>query len=151
MTAQCVTAMVLRIARCALFLLPVAPLFSDAISDAQQRYQQGLAYERLGRLDQAYTELQLANTLDSSNGKIALALGVVASRLGRYDSAQRALEQSITVDANSVASYYHLGMIYESKGMKDRALDAWSRFVGLSQDETLKAIAQKHIRVLQNP
>ncbi len=135
----------------ALLLFMPGLLWADAVSDAQQRYQQGLAYERLGRLDEAYTELQLAHTLDGRNGKIALALGVVASRLGRYDAAQRALEQSITIDANSVASYYHLGMIYESKGMKDRALDAWSRFVGLSQDETLKAIAQKHIRVLQNP
>jgi len=124
-------------------------VWADAANDAQQRFQQGLAYERLGRLEQAYTELQLAHTLDGQNGRIALALGIVAGRLGRYDAALRALEQSISVEANSVASYYHLGMIYESRGLKDRALDAWSRFAGLTQDEALKTLAQKHIRVLQ--
>jgi len=134
--------------RCAWLFVPFC-VFADVRTDAQQRYQQGLAYERLGRLDEAYTELQLANTLDAGNSPMALALGIVASRLGRYDAAQRALEQSITHDANSVASYFQLAMIYEKKGMTDRALDAWARFVGLSQDVTLKAIAQKHIRFLQ--
>jgi tetratricopeptide (TPR) repeat protein len=123
----------------------------EAPSSAAQHYQTGLAYERLGRYEEAYTELQLAFALDPDNTSGAVALGVVASRLGRFDIAQRTLERSVALDANSVASYYHLALLYEKKGMTDRALDAWHRFVSLSQDEQLKTVAQKHIQHLENP
>ena len=117
---------------------------------AAQHFQAGLAYERLGRYDESYTELQLAFALNQDDPRIALALGVVACRLGRLELAQRAFERSIAVDSNSVASYFHLALIYEKNGATDRALDAWHRFSSLNQDEQLKAIAQKHIQVLDS-
>jgi tetratricopeptide (TPR) repeat protein len=122
---------------------------ASPIEQGQQRFQQGLAYERLGRLTDAYTELQLANTLDPASAPVAVALGIVASRLERYEAAQRALEQSITLDANSAVSYYQLALIYEHLDQKDRAVDAWHRFAGLTQEESFKQMAQKHIRHLE--
>ena len=116
---------------------------------AAQHFQTGLAYERLGRYDEAYTELQLAFALDPDDAPTAVALGVVACRLGRIEVAQRALERSIAVDSNSIASYYQLALIYEKNGTVDRALDAWHRFLSLNQDETLKIIAKKHIQNLE--
>jgi tetratricopeptide (TPR) repeat protein len=133
-----------------LFLL-AATVAAEAPRTAAEHYQQGLAYERLGRYEESYTELQVALALDPNNVSAAVALGIVASRLGRYETAQRALEQSIALDANSVASYYHLALLYEKNGTTERALDAWHRFVALSQDEMLKAVAQKHIQHLENP
>jgi|GEM_PF-2330607 len=124
---------------------------SPASTLAQQHFLQGLAYERLGRIPEAYAELQLASALSPLDAQAALALGVVATRLGKLDAAQRALEQSITLEPNSVASYFQLAMIYESKKMNERALDSWHRFVGLSQDDLLKQEAQKHIRHLGTP
>ena len=133
--------------------LAVAPAFAadpaPLSTPAQQHFLQGMAYERLGRLPEAYSELQIASTLEAGNAQMALALGDVACRLGRIDPARRALEQSITLDAASVASYFMLAMIYESKGITDRALDSWHRFAGLTQDELLKQLAQKHIRRLE--
>jgi len=129
-------------------LLAAAALADPAADLAAQHFQQGLAYERLGRIPAAYTELQLASTLGPQDAQIALALGIVAARLGRIDAAQRALEQSMTLDSGSVASYFELALIYESKSLKERALDCWHRFQGLSQDELLKQMAQKHIRHL---
>lgn len=116
---------------------------------AQQHFQSGLAYERLGRFEEAYTELQLAANLDPENSQMALAVGVVASRLAHYDEALRALEHSIALDANSCASYYELGLLYEKKDMKDRALESWQRFVNLNHDPLLKAQAQKHVQYLE--
>ena len=118
---------------------------------AQQHFLQGLAYERLGRLSASYSELQIASTLQPDDPQIALALGLVAVRFGRLEMAQRALEQSIVLQADSVASYFELAMLYESKAMNERALDAWHRFAGLSQDDVLKQMAQKHIRRLEQP
>jgi len=115
---------------------------------ASQHFQAGLAYERLGRIDEAYTELQLAYALNEDDGPTAVALGVIASRLGRFEVAQRVLERSVQIDANSVASYFHLALIDEKAGLTERALDAWHRFASLSQEDTLKNIAQKHIQVL---
>jgi len=116
---------------------------------ASQHFQTGLAYERLGRYEEAYTELQLAFALDQDDAPMAVALGVVACRLSRWDVAQRAFERSVSVDSGSVASYYHLALIYEKNNQTDRALDAWHRFSSLNQDDVLKGIAQKHIQYLE--
>lgn len=128
-------------------LVPVA----RAEDSAAQHYQSGLTYERLGRYDEAYTELQLASALNPSDSQAALALGIVASRLGRLEVALRALEQSIATNSGSVASYYHLALVYEKNGSKDRAVDAWHRFISLSQDEALKVVAKKHLQYLEHP
>lgn len=116
---------------------------------AQRHFQAGLAYERLGRLEESYTELQLACALQGDNAPMALALGIAASRLGRYAEAQRALERSIVLDANSIASYYELALLYEALNLPDRGRDAWRRFAELSQTEELKLVAQKHIKYLE--
>ena len=122
-----------------------------AVSDspAAQHFQTGLAYERLGRYEEAYTELQLAFALDPDEGQVDVALGVVAFRLGRTEVAQRALERAIAVDSDAVAAYFHLALLYEKNGTTDRALDAWHRFLALNQDDTLKVIAKKHIQYLE--
>lgn len=122
---------------------------ADSTSSALQHYQSGLAYERLGRFQDAYTQLQLAAALQPQESTIWLALGVVALRLGRDTVAQRALEQSITVDAHSVASYHLLALLYEKQKVIDRALDSWNRFLELSGDAVLKQEARKHIQYLE--
>jgi len=135
--------------------LLIAPLSLSAAAapseSAAQHYQSGLAYERLGRLNEAYTELQLACALDADDARLALALGVVALRLKQYDVAQRTLEHSIILDSNSTASYYELAYLYEKQNAVDRALDSWNRFLALNQDDLLKLEAQKHIRLLEAP
>src|SRR5688500_9437438 len=88
---------------------------ADPVAEAARHYQQGLAYERLGRIEEAYTELQLATNLTPNDAKAQLALGLVASRMGNLEVAQRALEASIAADGNSVASYHHLALIFEKK------------------------------------
>jgi tetratricopeptide (TPR) repeat protein len=116
---------------------------------AVNHYQTGLAYERLGRIEESYTELQLAANLDANNPQMALALGIVATRLGRYDVALRSLEHSEALEANSCASYYELGLLYEEKKMDERAVESWQRFLQLNQDPELRAVAQKHIDHLE--
>jgi len=129
-------------------LSSLVPL-SWADGPAAQHFQTGLAYERLGRLDEAYTELQLAFALSPDDAQVGMALGIVAFRLERSEVAQRALERAIAVDSNAIAAYFHLALIYEKNGSPDRALDAWHRFLALNQDETLQVIAKKHIQALE--
>lgn len=135
---------------CSLFALRCSLPLARAEGPADPHFQAGLAYERLGRFDEAYTELQLAFALDPNSTAAALALGLVASRLGNLEVAQRALERSVALDAGSVASYFQLALLYEKKQMADRAQDAWHRFLPLSQDDVLKAIAQKHLQYLES-
>ena len=130
-------------------LLSSAVLAADSTETAASHYQSGLAYERLGRLQEAYTQLQLACVLDANDARIALALGVVALRLGRDQAAQRSLEQSIALDANSAASYYPLALLYEKQKNIDRAIDSWNRFLEINPDEMLKLEARKHIHYLE--
>ena len=130
-------------------ILLTGPAGAAMSEQAQQRFQQGLAYERLGRVEQAYTELQLAHTLDARDAPASLALGVVALRLQRFDVAQRSLENSIALDPGSVASYYVLAMLYEHQHLPERALDMWQRFSGLSNDPVLLDAAKRHIAFLQ--
>ncbi len=132
---------------CVLFMSSSA--HADLVSEAKRHYHTGLAYERLGRFEEAYTELQLASNLYPESAPIAVAVGTVAGRMGRIDESQRALEHSLALDANSCASYYELAMIYEKKEMVDRALESWHRFLALSLDEQLKVEARKHITRLE--
>src|SRR4051812_44304297 len=90
-------------------LLPCRLTFAE--SPSSQHFQAGLAYERLGRIDEAYTELQLGFALEQGNAELATALGIVACRLGRLEAAERALERSVALEANSAASYYQLGLL----------------------------------------
>lgn len=126
------------------------PIFADVTSAAQRHFQSGLAYERLGRYNEAYTELQLATNLDPIAATSFLALGVVASRLGLEDESLRALEHSIAIDARSSASYYLLAFLYEKKGLTDRAIESWQRFLQLTTDSTLKVEGQKHLSYLES-
>ena len=112
------------------------------LTPGAQHFQSGLAYERLGRLYESYTELQLASNLDPENSQVAVALGTVASRLGHYDEALRALEHAIALDANSCGSYFELALLYEKKGLTDRALDSWNRFSALNHDESCRPICR---------
>ena len=122
---------------------------ADPSDIALNHFQSGLAYERLGRYDDAYTELQLAANLEQDNPQMALAVGIVANREGRYDEALRSLEHSIAIDANSTAAYFELALLYEKKGLTDRSLECWHRFARLTQDEPLKSVAKKHIEYLE--
>src|SRR5262245_24758318 len=97
--------------------------FCFAQDPSTEHFQAGLAYERLGRLDEAYTELQVAFALNQNKTELATALGIVASRLGRLEVAQRALERSIALESNSVASYYQLAFLYEKMKKTERAQD----------------------------
>jgi tetratricopeptide (TPR) repeat protein len=56
----------------------------------------------------------------------------------------------VALESDSVASYYQLGLLYEKQGMADRAEDAWRRFLSLSGEDSLKAVAQKHIQYLES-
>src|ERR1035441_5261430 len=47
--------------------LPCRPLFAEGPADPH--FQAGLAYERLGRYDEAYTELQLAFALNPDDAR----------------------------------------------------------------------------------
>jgi tetratricopeptide (TPR) repeat protein len=131
-----------------LMLLVAMPAIADSPGD--QHYQAGLAYERLGRYDEAYTELQLAFAVNQDNADLALALGMVASRLGRLEVAGRALERSIAIDSDSEASYYQLALLYEKAGASTRASDAWHRFLSLGPDAALKSLAERHIQYLES-
>jgi tetratricopeptide (TPR) repeat protein len=137
------------IALCLLFGPAAYASAADAADAATTHYQQGLAYERLGRLEEAYTELQLACTLQTDDARMSLALGIVALRLRRDDVAQRNLEHSIALDAGSIASYYELAYLYEKQHLADRAIDSWHRFLELNQDEVLRGEARKHIKWLE--
>src|SRR5689334_7146714 len=68
------------IANAVLLLFCALPCRAEE-NTAAMHYQSGLAYERLRRLDEAYTELQLASNLDNNNPSIAVALGILAMRL----------------------------------------------------------------------
>jgi tetratricopeptide (TPR) repeat protein len=143
----------LRLARCAaLTACLLTPVFAEeSAQTADQHFNTGLAYERLGRLDEAYTELQLASALDAQDVAKALALGVVAFRLSRYDIAKRALEQSVILDGNSIASYYELALIYEMQPAKDPAIEAWHRFLEFNVDSSLKAGISQRLQILEAP
>ena len=76
----------------------------------------GLAYERLGRFEEAFEMLETARRMNPSHADTYNALGALYSKLNRFDEAEREFLIAASLKPNSINAHWSLGIIYDRMG-----------------------------------
>lgn len=102
-----------------------------------------------GKTDEAIAIVkeQLKNNPDVSDNY--LAMGIIELEQNNYPQAQEYLKKALKIDRKIIAAHYMLAMIYEKEGDTQKAADKWQKILKYSKDETLRALADKHIKQLK--
>lgn len=88
---------------------------------APANYSLGLAYEQLGRYDEAVTALERARDASRANPATLVALGHVYGSSGRSAQAQRILDDLKQWKSRAYISSYLLALVYAGLGAADEA------------------------------
>lgn len=93
----------------------------------------GLCYYSLGKRDDAYTYLQKAYSLDSTNINVLYALGVVANEKSDFDTGLKCfgmlIDKVIPADFTQYQYYRNMAIAYEGKNRYEDAVDYYKRAV----------------------
>ena len=101
-------------------------------NDATARIELGMVYRRIGRYDDAMTELEKATQIDPTEATAYYQLASVHRRANDMDSAIEAAERSVSLKPGFEAAHYLLGVLYLETGGAERAVQALSRALDLN-------------------
>ena len=96
-------------------------------------------------MNDALSLLKKAMELSPENPEAAYYTGVAYSRLGRYGEAEEMFYKTLDLDASAVDAYLELGRLYHNTSKCDKSEEVLSKFMSLTEDESLKAHASKLI------
>ena len=102
-------------------VLGMEPRFAPA------QYTLGLAYERLGMMEEAITEFENARTCSGNNPAMAAALAHAYAIGGMPDEAKAILRELEATSKSRYVSPYWTSMVWIGLGAHDRALDEIER------------------------
>ncbi len=122
--------------------------------DADVRYWLGASYyyRSFDDANNAVVELEKAAQLAPNEAEVQFYLGMAYVRRDDDGDAQlaiRALQKAVQLNPNYVEAYYYLGQLHLSQGQRESAVEAWRRYVNLSQDEQKLARVRAWLRNLQ--
>ncbi len=129
-----------------LFFLISASSFVFASSSDLER---ALNLLNEGKTDEAMeiVKTQILKNPESSGNY--LAMGMIQLEKRNYTEAKENLKQALKINRKLVAAHYMLAMIYEKEGNAADAVQKWKNIVKYSKNDTLKALAEKHIKQLE--
>jgi Flp pilus assembly protein TadD len=106
----------------------------------------GLAYARIGRTDEALTELLLTMLLGVEDAETLTAVGQIHLGAERFDDAEAALRRAIALDAKNPQARYALGMTLTRMGRTADAkeqLDEFQRLRAAALAEQRRPLEKK--------
>jgi TolB-like protein/Tfp pilus assembly protein PilF len=86
----------------------------------------------IGRMEEAYQQMQLAHALDPISPAIARDVARLNYYLGDYDAALEQCDRTIELDPHFSSAYSQLGFVQESRGEFEESSAAFKRAVQLS-------------------
>ena len=89
-------------------------------------------------LDEAEALIKKALGLSPENGAYVDSLGWVYFKKGMFDEARKELEKAKEIIGEDPVVYDHLGDVYFKTGSLDKAKEAWTKSLGLKEDEKVK-------------
>lgn len=120
----------LRAGKAAEALTLLEPLAASRRDDPYLAYHTGLAYYRLGRLDDAFASYAAARKLTADKPDDGLRLGVAFSNLGvayyrdgKNDSALACMREALAIEPGDGDSMYYTGLIHIELGEFDKAVE----------------------------
>jgi len=96
-------------------------LQKTSTNDPNGFYNLGLAYDKLGRYDDAVAELLKAVEIDPQNDQYQFHLGHSYFKQEKYTEAIRAFEETVRLNPVYTEAYYHMGQIYRLQGCSQEA------------------------------
>jgi len=100
-------------------------------------------------LDQALSYIKRAAFLKPDNGFIRDSLGWVYYRLGDFARSVAELEQAVSMEPEDPHIADHLGDAYVAAGKMDKALEIYTKALGMFTDENDKVMIRKKIDSLK--
>lgn len=100
-------------------------------------------------LDQALAYIKRAVAQKPDNGFIRDSLGWAYFRLGDFARAVAELETAVSLEPDDPHIADHLGDAYLAAGQKDKALDLYTKALGMFTEENDKVAIQKKINALK--
>lgn len=103
-------------------------------NNAEGHYSYGNFLVAMGRVDEALTELRIAQQIDPLSLNIPTNIGWALYIAGRYDEAAVQIRQVITRDATFARAYMNMGEILQEQGKYDDAISSLLKAKELSKD-----------------
>lgn len=117
--------------------------------EARLYRQEGLKFQRLGRLDETMSCYQKAIALDPYYVEPYNDLGIVYEMKGWQDEAIELYKTALEIDPNYLAAYSNLAIIYEERGDLKIAAEYWKRRADLgSPDDYWTQKAGRHLEYI---
>ena len=101
--------------------------------------------ERGENLEEAFSLIEKAVSLQPDSGAIIDSLGWAHYQLGDYDEAVGHLEQAAALEPGDPVITDHLGDVYWRLGRKTEARFQWTRVLELEPDEKLQAAVERKL------
>lgn len=99
----------------------------------------------LGRLDEALTEIRLAEELDPLSHAISTTVGLILYGCRRYEEAARQLQRAIELEPNFLSAHALLTSAYAAMGMVEEAQAELDTLVKIRGDHPYRAVHEAEI------
>ncbi len=116
----------------------------------KDRFDQAVAFERAGKLDDAIVELRRAAELDATSREIHVNLAALLEKTGRLDEALPIARRAVQLCPELPISHYNLGKVLQSGGKLDAAISAYSDAIELDASFALAYTNRGWCRLLQS-
>lgn len=120
-------------------------------SDLEIKTRLGVCYvEGTGEPMKGIGLLREVVAKDSANTEAQLNLALFAIQSGQYDKAATRLEGLARMKPDFAEVYLYLGQTYAAMNDKDKAIEALTKFSGMTDDALVRSEVEKYIKELKN-
>jgi DNA-binding response OmpR family regulator len=121
---------------------------SDLSDRAEQALADGMAAYRAGEIERAIAHLEQGVAIDPLAYRLHFHLGLLFAQQGQTYDAIRALERAVEINSRQFAGVKNLAIMYCQAGFRNRAVELWTRGLGLAPDDETRAAIQEHLAAL---
>ena len=117
-----------RVVICGIFIFGLyGPAAAAAKEDVMKLYQQGVAANKKGDLDEAIRCYSKAISLKPDSADLFFVRGRAYKQKGHYDKAVSDLTRAIALNPRYAEAYNHRGVTYIGKGENQKAMADFSK------------------------
>lgn len=120
-----------------------------APENVDARSNLGATYYELGQFDKAAAEFKKAIALQPEDADIHYNLGAAYVQQFQFEAGIAEFNEALRLNPNLTRAYFGLGNAYKLQGKKQEAIQALEKFLSLSDEADLRAIAESLLAELK--
>jgi len=127
-------------------------IFSGAakLYSQEDDYLKAIGLLDQGKYEESLSFLQKHLEVHAEDANAYLALGLALNKMKEYKKAKNQLCKSLKLNPVQASTYFALALVNEKLKNYSEAIENWSKFRYQTSDKNLKAIAEKHISLLED-